>query len=83
MPNRRKNGEYDARMAVLLRIMQDHIKEDSNNFKELTQQILEVNKDVKSLLASRSFLQGAWFALGVGGTLIATIVSLIVSWFKH
>lgn len=81
MPKRAK-GEYDDRIAQMLDWMKSHAEEDSENFKTLAAQILEVNNDVKSLLSSRSFLRGAWFAVGVFGTLVAAVVSSVIAWFK-
>lgn len=75
-------GEYDRRLASMIEVLQTHITEDANNFKELTTQVLEVNKDVKSLLNSRSFLRGAWFAVATVGTLVGVIVGLVMAWYK-
>lgn len=75
-------GEYDDRLASMIDVLQTHIKEDANNFKEMTVQILEVNKDVKSLLNSRSFLRGAWFAVATVGTLVGVIAGIIIAWYK-
>lgn len=79
---KRIKGEYDDRIAQMLDWMKSHAEEDTKNFETLASQILEVNNDVKSLLSSRSFLRGAWFAVGVFGTLVAAVVSAVIAWVK-
>jgi len=77
-----KHQENTDRLIRISEAMQAHIEADSASFKLLGEQIVEVNKDVKDLLSSRSFLRGAWFAIGVFGTLIAAITGAILTWFK-
>jgi hypothetical protein len=62
--------------------MEAHIKADAIAFSALGEQIIEVNKDVKDLLASRSFLRGAWFALAVCATFIVAVVGAFLTWYK-
>lgn len=69
-------------MGAMARAMTEHIQADAVAFAAQSHQILEVNKDVKSLLASRSFLRGTWFAIVTVGTLIGVVAGLIVAWYK-
>lgn len=69
-------------MAAVAQAMREHIAADAVSFAETNNAILEVNKDVKSLLASRSFLRGTWFALVTVGTLIGVVAGLVVAWYK-
>ena len=62
--------------------MHEHIKADSVAFAELGKAILEINQDVKSLLNSRSFLRGAWFALGISASVVVGAATLIITWFR-
>jgi hypothetical protein len=78
-----KRPSVDERFEHCINILQQHMKEDNENFLKLAAQIIEVNKDVKSLLESRSFVRGAWWALGIMGAAIATILTLIIEWFRR
>jgi hypothetical protein len=78
----RKHKENTERLIHMTQAMEAHIEADARAFLELSNQILEVNKDVKSLLSSRSFLRGAWFAIGVLGTLVAAVAGALIAWFK-
>lgn len=74
--------EYVERLVHMTTAMEAHIEADAVAFKALGEQIIEVNKDVKDLLASRSFLRGTWFAIVIACTFVATVVGLIVAWYK-
>jgi hypothetical protein len=78
----RQTEKYTERLIHMTAAMEAHIRADAIAFQELGSQILEVNKDVKSLLNSRSFLRGTWFAVGVFGTFVAAVTALAVAWFK-
>ena len=68
-------------MASIAEKMGAHIHADAAAFAAQNAAILEVNKDVKSLLASRSFLRGTWFAIVTVGTLVGVIVPIVLSWW--
>ena len=74
--------EYVDRLVHMTTAMEAHIEADAAAFKELGIQIIEVNKDVKSLLHSRSFLRGTWFAIVIACTFVAAVAGLVVAWFK-
>lgn len=84
MPRSPKQREKvdDERWINLMTVVEKHITADAAAFQELAKQILEVNGDVKSLLASRSFLRGAWFALGVSATVLMGAMTLWLTYFK-
>lgn len=69
-------------MGAMAKAMSDHISADAAAFAAQNLAILEVNKDVKSLLHSRSFLRGTWFAVVTVGTLIGVVAGLVVAWYK-
>ena len=69
-------------IASIASAMSAHIAADAAAFAAQNTAILEINKDVKSLLASRSFLRGTWFAVVTVGTLIGVIAGLVVAWYK-
>ncbi len=77
------NATLTERLISMTSTMQSHIEADARAFQELGTQIIEVNKDVKSLLASRSFLRGTWFAVGVFGTLVVSITGLVAAFWPH
>jgi len=69
-------------MAAIAKAMGEHIAADAAAFAAQNSAIIEINNDVKSLLASRSFLRGTWFAIVTVGTLIGVIAGLVVAWWK-
>ena len=77
-----RKGEYDDRLSDMMTAMHEHIKADSAAFAELGKAILEINQDVKSLLNSRSFLRGAWFALGISASVLVGAATLFLTWFR-
>ena len=70
------------RLIHMTTVMEAHIKADADAFQALALQAIEVNKDLKSLLASRSFLHGTWFAITVSATFLAAVSGLIIAWFR-
>ena len=74
--------EYLERLIHITVAMEDHIRADAIAFEALGKQLIEVNNDVKSLLASRSFLRGTWFAIVIACTFVAAVAGLIVAWYK-
>jgi hypothetical protein len=74
--------DISNQVAVAARVMQDHMAADSIQFAATNASILEVNKDVKSLLSSRSFLRGTWFAIVTVSTLVGVIAGLVVAWYR-
>lgn len=72
--------DLTERLILMTAAMQAHIEADAHAFQTLGEQIVAVNQDVKSLLASRSFLRGTWFAVVTVGTLIGVIAGLVVAW---
>jgi hypothetical protein len=78
----RQTMKYTERLIQMTEAMQAHIEADALAFRELGSQILEVNKDVKSLLHSRSFLRGTWFAVVIACTFVAAVAGLILAWYR-
>jgi len=78
----KQNLEITERLVEMTANMQAHIEADAVAFQALGVQIIEVNKDVKDLLASRSFLRGAWFALAVCATFVVAAVGAFLTWYK-
>lgn len=68
--------------ATIAKDLEEHSKQDSDRFAMVTAKLEEVASDVKSLLATRSFHQGAWKMLVVIAGAAGTIAALIVSYFK-
>lgn len=79
---RANKEEHTERLIHMTKAMEAHIEADAVAFQALGGQIIEVNKDVKDLLASRSFLRGTWFALVIGSTFVAAVAGLIIAWYK-
>lgn len=82
---KKMDSTRDAITEQLIHItnaMNAHIEADAKAFAEQSAAILEVNRDVKSLLASRSFLRGTWFAIVTVGTLIGVVAGLVVAWYR-
>lgn len=69
-------------MSSNAKAMNDHIQADAVAFAKMGEAILEVNRDVKSLLASRSFLRGTWFAVVTVATLIGVVAGAVIAWYK-
>ena len=80
--NRERLVSIAEAMAVVATEMKAHIEADARAFRLLGEQLVTLNQDVKSLVQSRSFLRGTWFAIVIGATLIGTIAGLIVAWYK-
>lgn len=74
--------DLTERLIHMTASMQSHIEADAIAFQALNADVKEVNKDVKSLLASRSFLRGTWFAVVTVGTLIGVVAGLVAAWWK-
>jgi len=70
------------RLIHMTSIMQAHIEADAVAFRIIGEQIIAVNQDIKSLLASRAFLRGTWFAVGVFGALVSAVVGALIMWFQ-
>jgi hypothetical protein len=43
----------------------------------------KIDKNVESLLASRSYVRGAWKAIIVVATVVSAAVSIFIAWIKH
>lgn len=73
-----KSGEYDERLATMLSNMQSHIEADAVAFKALQEGLIEINKDVKSIIASRNFAAGVWKALTIAAGIVTFLVTIYV-----
>lgn len=95
MPNRRPNrpqsletllkttrDELLSRLIHMTAAMEAHIAADAVAFRALAEQAVQTNLDLKSLLQSRSFLRGTWFAVVTVGTLIGVVAGLVVAWYR-
>jgi hypothetical protein len=60
-----------------------HTKHDDERFTALTNLVTSIATDVKSLLDSRSFQRGAWWAMIAIAGGVSTVVGFLVSWMKH
>src|SRR6185295_3885662 len=69
-------------MASIATAMTAHIQADAASFHLLGDQLIALNNDVKSLLASRSFLRGTWFAVTIAATLLATLAGIAITLYK-
>lgn len=74
--------EYVERLIHITNAMETHIEADAVAFRTLGAQILEANKDLKSLLATRSFLRGTWFAVLMVGTFLGVVAGLVIAWYR-
>ena len=80
--NRERLVSIAEAMATIAAEMKAHIEADAHSFRLLGEQLVTLNQDVKSLLQSRSFLRGTWFAIVIAATLVGTIAGLILAWYK-
>ena len=78
----KNRDDLTERLIGLTTTMQAHVEADAVAFRVLGESIVEINKDVKSLLASRSFLRGTWFAIVIACTFVAAVAGLVVAWYK-
>jgi hypothetical protein len=76
-------GEYDARMRELIvnqtratTSMEEHIRADAKAFGVIADQVIEINKDLKTVLNLRSFGLGIWKAVGVIATAAGVVATL-------
>ena len=68
-------------MAVLT-LLQEHVVREEKIFERMSEQIGALAEDVKSLLSSRAFLHGAWFALGIIGAAMLAAVGIVVQYVR-
>ncbi|HEV8714132.1 MAG TPA: hypothetical protein VGX03_15060 [Candidatus Binatia bacterium] len=59
-----------------------HITDDNRRFDTLDETLKEIGKDVKSLLATRSFSKGIWWAVSTIAGGIAVVASIVVGWVR-
>lgn len=71
-------GEYDERLAAMMANMEAHIIADAKAFAFLGDQLIELNRDVKSILASRSFASGVWKAIAIGSGAFVGLGTLVL-----
>ncbi len=76
-----KHVENTERLIHMTEVMEAHIRADAEAFQVLGGQLLEVNKDVKSLLQTRSFLRGTWFAVVTVATFIGVVIPILTAWW--
>ena len=82
MPRRKMLGEYDERLASLMTSMEAHIKADALAFDTLAKQLIEVNQDVKSIIAARNFAAGVWKALTIAGTVALALATIYFTYLR-
>jgi hypothetical protein len=59
-----------------------HDRLDTERFNALALTLEEIRADVKSLLASRSYVRGAWKAVVTTAAVVSTVVSLLFAWLR-
>lgn len=62
--------------------LEAHDKLDTERFSDLKLILAEVHADIKSLLASRSYVRGAWAAIVALAAAVSGIVAGIAAWLK-
>ena len=62
--------------------LDSHTKHDDERFERLTQLVESVATDTKSLLASRSFVRGAWKAVVVTAATTSGVITLLLTYLK-
>ena len=80
-------GEYDDRIAKMIEAqagqtaaMDAHIVADAKAFETLAKELIEINRDVKSLIADKNFVSGAWKAAAIIGGALTTLAGF---WFAY
>jgi hypothetical protein len=73
---------YNERLTEIVSNMEAHIKADSIAFDALAKQLIEINHDVKSIIASRAFAAGAWKAVTIVGGILSAILTFVLLWFR-
>lgn len=74
--------ENIERFDVLASEVRTHITDDVARFNTLDNALHEISHDVKSLLATRSFNKGVWWAVTIIAGSIATVTSMAIAWVK-
>lgn len=59
-----------------------HTQHDDERFETLTTLVESIATDVKSLLASRSFMRGAWKAITVSALVASALVTGVHAWWS-
>jgi len=78
-----KTGEDDERLAKMIEIqtrattsMESHITADAVAFDALGKQIIEINRDLKAIIATRNFFGGVWKATAIIAGALVTLATL-------
>lgn len=74
--------ENIERFDILAGEVRVHIIADNARFNTLDKTLHEIHSDVRSLLATRSFNKGVWWAVCIVAGSIATITSIALAWVK-
>ena len=70
-------------LEVLVSEFQAHAIRDTEQFAAVTKTLEEVGKDVKSLLETRAFNRGAWWAMAGIPAMVSAIVGIIFAFLRH
>ena len=61
----------------------EHTKHDDDRFDRLTRLVESIATDTKSLLASRSFIQGAWKTVVAVALSVSTLTGLVMTGLQY
>ena len=80
MPRQSKTDAYAAKLAEELKA---HDRLDTERFDAVNTKLDGIHADVKSLLASRSYVRGAWAAIATISGAVSFVVGIVIAWMKH
>lgn len=72
-----------ATLDSLRATLQAHTEEDARRFVEMNGKLDDIATDVKSLLASRSYMRGAWKAIITAASAAGAAAGLLISYLRH
>jgi hypothetical protein len=78
-------GRVEERAVQLAEALKAHDRLDTERFDAVTKALEKIDKNVESLIASRSFTRGVWRAAVVAGSVVSGTVAVvfeILKWWK-
>ena len=71
-----------AKFDILASEVRAHIKTDNERFDAVDEMLSEIGTDVKSLIGTRSFTKGVWWAFTIIAGAISVVASIAVAWVR-
>lgn len=63
-------------------LLAEHIADDRVRFESIQTSLADLKSDTTSLLASRSYVRGAWKGIVIVAGVVSSAIALIIAWFK-